>query len=195
MGGRILKEANITKDKVREGFSFYTDNDAELAEQERKKIEYLEARMDYSRPETILKIYDKAIHDRVFKTPVGLFYLKNIQDYLLNQETIEPEQIAPIPLFQVYGREIRKEQNVVRNRVQTSDKKRKPSALSVSVILNILLAIAIISMFVISLNAEQPNILNYKRVITDQYASWEQELTEREQTVREKERELLREAE
>ena len=40
------------------------------------KIEYLEARIDYSRPEVILQIYENAIQERIFKTPVGLFYLK-----------------------------------------------------------------------------------------------------------------------
>ena len=34
------------------------------------------------------------------------------------------------------------------------------------------------------------NILNYEKAVTDRYASWEQDLTEREAAVREKEREL-----
>ena len=45
-------------------------------------------------------------------------------------------------------------------------------------------------MFAITLNADQPNVLNYEKVLTDRYASWEQDLTEREQVIREKEREL-----
>jgi hypothetical protein len=47
-----------------------------------------------------------------------------------------------------------------------------------------------IAMFSIALNANQPNILNYEKVLTNNYASWEQELTEREQAVKEKERQL-----
>ena len=45
-------------------------------------------------------------------------------------------------------------------------------------------------MFTITIRSDNPNILNYKRVITDKYAQWEQELTERENAVREREREL-----
>ena len=57
-------------------------------------------------------------------------------------------------------------------------------------ILNVMLALAIVAMFVISFVSDQPNILNYERAITDKYASWEQELNQREQTIRDKEREL-----
>ena len=45
-------------------------------------------------------------------------------------------------------------------------------------------------MFVISFVSDQPNIINYERAITDKYASWEQELNQREQTIRDREREL-----
>ena len=50
--------------------------------------------------------------------------------------------------------------------------------------------IAIIAMFTITLESDNPNVLNYERALTDRYASWEQELTEREQAVRQREREL-----
>mgnify|MGYP001095067509 CR=1 FL=1 len=61
---------------------------------------------------------------------------------------------------------------------------------TISVILNVMLAFAIAAMFFISYVSDQPNIVNYERAITDKYASWEQELTQREEAVREKEREL-----
>lgn len=50
-------------------------------------------------------------------------------------------------------------------------------------------------MFVITLQSDNPNILNYRQAITNEYASWEQELTERENKVREKEQKLGMEAE
>lgn len=187
---------NTTQERVAEGFCFYTKKDAELAALERRKTDYMETRMDYSRPESILRIYDKAIHDRIFKTPVGISYLKKLQDYLREQDSIDQEQIAPIPLFQNFEEEVRVRHNPPQSRVKPSGKKEKKSpVLSVSILLNVLLGIAMIAMFAITLNANQPNILNYEKAITNQYATWEQELTEREQAVREKERELQIEAE
>lgn len=59
---------------------------------------------------------------------------------------------------------------------------------------NLLLTLLVITMFVITMKSDNPNILNYKKQILNEYASWEQELTERENRVREKEQELSMEA-
>ena len=40
------------------------------------------------------------------------------------------------------------------------------------------------------MTGNNPNILNYQNAVLNKYASWEQELMEREQAVREKEQEL-----
>ena len=78
-----------------DGFCFQTEQDAELADLERKKIAYLESKMDYSNPDSILRIYEKAIQDNIFKTPVGFFYLKHLQEYLLHQNGISREDVEP----------------------------------------------------------------------------------------------------
>lgn len=189
-----MEETMDTKERVTEGFYFYTDKDAQMASLERKKIEYLEERMDYTQPDTILKIYDKAIHDRVFKTPVGILYLKGVQDYLYEQETIPVEEIAPIPLYQTYSKEMRESSNPAKSRVKAAELKKEKNAVAmkISVMINILLAFAVIAMFVIALNADQPNILNYEQNLLNRYATWEQDLTQREQAVREKELEGMK---
>lgn len=183
-----MEGKNHKPGKVVGGFAFHTNQDVELADLERKKIAYLEERMDYSNPDSILRIYEKAIHDNIFKTPVGIFYLKGLRDYLLSQDEIPAEAVEPIPLNQTFVKEKKAEHAQRRENTETT--KRIPPAFSFSVILNFLLAAVVVAMFAIALNAEQPNILNYEKAITNRYASWEQELSEREQAVREKEREL-----
>ena len=69
-------------------------------------------------------------------------------------------------------------------------KKEHVGFLFISVVLNIGLIIAVIIMFWIATNTDNPNILNYETVLTNKYATWEQELTEREAAVRQAEREL-----
>ena len=68
----------------------------------------------------------------------------------------------------------------------SSDRKK----LRTSVIVNLFLVILVIAMFAITLKSDNPNILNYKNAIVNQYASWEQELSEREKQLRQKENEL-----
>lgn len=175
------------------GFAFYTESDGKLAETERRKIEYLEARIDYSRPESILHVYNKVLQDQVFRTPVGLVFLKKLQDYLLKQPQIAPERVQPIPLFDTYTDAVEQRRQNERENIReraAEQKKRANIRFQISVVLNILLVLAICAMFLISVQSEQPNIFNYERALVDRYAAWEQELEEREQAIREREREL-----
>ena len=184
-----MSETNFRQDNIVEGFSFFTEKDAALAAQEQKKIEYLESKMNYHNPTSILNVYQKAIKEHVFRTPLGIQYLKHLQEYLQNRPEIDSDNIPPIPLYKNYDGEFREQPSPARKRVVPA-KKKKSIAFPMSVMLNVVLIIAIITMFVITLQSDQPNILNYEKAITDRYATWEQELTEREQIIREKEREL-----
>lgn len=173
------------------GYRFYTEKDAQLAAAELKKIEYLEARIDYSRPDSILTVYEKAIHERIFKTPIGLQYLKGLRDYLLGQGEMDPGRVPQIPLYITFGGEIREKGNPARNRIKAAGSRENGrTGFTVSVILNVLLILAVITMFTVTIRSDSPNVLNYERVITDRYAQWDQELTERENAVKEKEKQL-----
>ncbi|MBD5461293.1 MAG: hypothetical protein HDR26_10190 [Lachnospiraceae bacterium] len=179
--------------RVVRGYCFVGEDDAQLASQEEKKIAYLEKHMDYNMPDTVLQIYQKSIDERIFKTPVGYEYLKSIQQYLLASEEIRNEDIPPIRLFVSFQPRMRQATQPARNRVQPPEPRRKV-LLPVSLLLNLVLLIAVGAMFVIALKSDQPNILNYETAITNKYSEWEQELTQREKVVREKERELKIEA-
>ncbi len=185
------QQSTINRELTSGGFLFYHAKDAKMAEEEREKIAYLEARLDYSSPDKVLQVYEKAVQERIFMTPVGIFYLKNLQNFLLEQPEIDKNAISPIPLFHTYDRELREKQQPARNRlIVPAPKKKRRMIFPLSIILNVLLMIAIIAMFTITLESDNPNVLNYERALTDRYASWEQELTEREQDVRQREREL-----
>lgn len=174
-----------------EGYAFYSQKDAELATQERKKAEYLKTHIDFNDPESVLRIYKKAVNERIFKTPVGIAYLKEIQMYLKCCDGIPSEEIPAVPLYVSYENDVRENSLPVKNRIQPSAKEeKKKNGYKVSVILNIVLVVAVIAMFAITLNAEHPNILNYERALTNKYSDWEQQLTQREQAIREKELEL-----
>lgn len=179
------------EERTAEGFVFYTKRDAELAAQEQKKIEYLQARMNYSNPESILRIYEKAVDEKLFKTPVGIGFLKDMQNFLIRNEAIEDDKIPPISLHVSFDDELREYSNPARRRVKPSEKKEGGFPFfPVSVVLNVALVIAVIVMFWIAISAGQPNILNYENALVNKYAQWEQELTQREQAVRDKELEL-----
>ncbi|MCR5467836.1 MAG: hypothetical protein K6F37_02640 [Lachnospiraceae bacterium] len=70
------------------------------------------------------------------------------------------------------------------------EKKQGGFTLGLSVFLNIILAIIVIGMFAISSTRGSTTILNYEQEIINKYSAWESELDEREQVIKEKEKEL-----
>lgn len=174
-----------------EGYHFFSEQDARLAQEERKKVDYLMDRLDFSNPESIYRIYEKAASERIFRTPVGLSFMKETRDFLVENPDIDSSTISPIPLPLNFESELRKEASPARERIKPSAvKSGLKQKFRYSVILNLILAAMVIAMFVITINSDQPNILNYERALLNRYAGWEQELTQREQQIRLKEREL-----
>lgn len=181
------------KELIVGGFQFGTSKDAAIAQKEVKKIELLESRMDYSNPEQVYLIYESAIQNRVFDTPIGYNYLHALQEYLI-EHPIDEKEVISIPLYMNYSQAMREKTEPAKKRVEPQKQKSKSKSieckLKSSIIINIILVIMVAAMFIITLTGKNPNIINYKNTLVNKYASWEQELTERERIVREKEREL-----
>ena len=177
---------------VVEGFQFGTEQDAKLAKNEKSKVQRLEGRIDYNNPEMILAVYNKAVDNRVFKTPIGYEFLKKLQ-CILKEISLSDEEVADIPVQGVYS--LRESTSPAVERVKASKKKPKPTrktiGLRTSVFINVVLLLLVALMFWISMTGSNPTVLNYKRAVQNEYAQWEKELSERENAVREKERELL----
>lgn len=174
-----------------DGYLFMQQEDAQTAVQEQKKIQYLEKHLDFNQPEQVRKVYQKAIEERIFKTPTGMEYLKRLQRYLKSQSE---EEIPPIPLYVTFEPKLRESYEVKRPAVRKQEQK-KGNGLPISIVINLILGVIVIWMFVIALNSANPNILNYERALTDKYSAWEEELTQREQIIRDKERQLFLEEE
>ena len=186
-----MEEKN-TKGMEAEGYLFVNAADAVLAEKEQKQIAYLEQKLDYQKSEQILQVLQKLIEERTFKTPVGLMYLKRLQDFLKNNSTIDKERIPAIPVDFICDKSVpekRVELKSVRAAVQKREEIQKSNQ-KISFILNVVLIIGMIVMFWMATQSENLNMINYKNKLENRYAKWEQELTEREQAVREKEQNL-----
>ena len=173
-----------------EGFFFLNAEDAGMAAKEKKQIEYLETHLDYRQPEQVLTLYERMLRERVFKTPVGVIYLKRLQEFLLEQPEVDSARIPMIPVYTPCNYVPQKRERPVRSAARPPEERKGTTRLRFSVVLNVLLLVAVIAMFVIALSSSHPNILNYRSAILNEYASWQQELSEREQIIRDKERDL-----
>ncbi len=173
------------------GFQFGSKEDVELAEQELSTVKYIEGRIQNRGSDTIMSVYKGAIERKMFRTPVGYAYMHDLQKKMAAMG-VRREDIPGVPLYQIYNNNLSEE--VTPRRTITVPKRKKKSAIirmnRTLIMVNIILILLIIALFVINIKGSTPTVLNYKYAIENEYASWEQELKERENAVREKEREL-----
>lgn len=177
------------------GFSFTSESEAEKAKKEREGIRYIKEKTNMNNPEMVLKIYNKMIREKMFETAVGYVYLFDLQEYLRTNPYINDEDIFPIEVVHPNLKEGLKEEKQ-KHKEQMQEMKKKASKKVVtdkvlqsryklSLLLNLILAISVVFMFIISATSSHPNILNYEEELINRYSSWEQELTQREEALRE----------
>lgn len=170
-----------------EGYLFQSKEDAALARGDVQKTELLRNRLDYSKPEEVLGVYRKAIEQHIFATPIGTDFLKEMRSKLEAMDTIT-EEIPPVPAGKILNAPVAVSERMRSGRPVKKNFDRQKYI--TAVLACVILGIGMIAMLLISCNSKNPNILNYKRNLENQYSSWEQELQEREDAVRQKELEL-----
>ncbi len=183
------KKKKTEQEVLLRGYSFLNQEDADKADADFHKIEYLDKHVPISKAEDIKLLYEKAIHSNIFGSPIGWHYLANCRDALI-EAGYDEKDLIPIPIKTtiVHPTTIteEKEPKIVYKTV----KSRFPIKLAFSLVLNLILIIVVVLMFIIASKSESDNIINYKNNITNRYAEWQQSLTERENIVRQKEKEL-----
>ena len=72
-----------------QGYRFGSREDVEIAGEEMRKVAYFKERIKGKSPRMILSLYDKLLDEKIFKTPIGWEYLRELQEQL--KETGIPE--------------------------------------------------------------------------------------------------------
>lgn len=169
------------------GYRFGTVADAETARMEIKKVAAVEQHLDYRKPQNVLLVYNRAIENKVFLTPVGMSYLQKMQEKLM-KSGVPQEKIRPIPLYTAFSNKTENNSSIRRSMASRAPKEEFRGRFITSVCINVLLVLALAAMIILSLESDVPNIVNYRTAIVNEYSEWEQQLQERERAVREAER-------
>lgn len=187
------------------GIAFTDVKQAKLAQIEQKRIEILDEKLNYNDIEAVASVYKKARDSRTFQTPVGITYMLRLYDWLTKNKYEGVDK-----MYVIMDRESseNKEEDLEKGLMSERDElwksrldaqKKKEQDLRVrlrtSLFVNVVLAVLVALLFVISQTGNNPTVLNYKTKIINQYTAWEQELEQREQAVEEKEAELKTEPE
>lgn len=169
-----------------DGFVFSSRHDAIIAENELKGVEYLKKKTNMKNPRMVLVVYNKMVTEGLFHTPLGISYVRDLQKFLMDSQEIDNNSILDIPVEPLHSG-ISKKNMVDRiAHVFSNSRKAYRDRLKVAIVTNVILVLIIITMFVITTTSNNINILNYQEKIEDKYASWEQELTERENALNNK---------
>lgn len=171
---------------VVEGYSFTDENMARQARTEADGVRYVKERTDMSKPDQVFMVYHRLVSQRMFQTPVGYAYLKELQDYLKTMPGIRAEDIKPVPVAP--NLVVRDTRGIAERWSRKLEKEH--NRLKMSVVANFAFVVSILLMFLVASTSGQTTILNYEKKLQDRYAQWEQELTEREKAIREEEQEL-----
>lgn len=170
-----------------DGYLYGNEEDVKLAKEEKKKALFIESKVNYDDLQMTLKVYEKALKEKIFRTPAGFEFLKKMRTEMVKRG-MPVDKIAPIPLYQVFSKDV--ETRPIRIFQVKESKEDSKELLRKSVWLNIGLLILVIGMFLITMFGSNTNILNYKYKIENEYAAWQQELEKREAIIREKEAQL-----
>ncbi len=176
------------------GYTFKSKEAADEAKNELNAIKYVSSKTDTKDPKQVYLLYNKLLDKELFKTLIGMNYLKELQQFLYMSEEIPNDIIRPIPinyeLKEVLDgkREITNNKSLIRKLERARD--RYKDMYIKSLIINVVLVVVIIIMIVISLTSSNPNIINYERKLQDKYAVWQEQLEQQEESLKAREAEL-----
>ena len=185
-----VDDKSLSDNFIVEGYRFSSEADAQKASMDASKIKLLQSRVKASKPTDIKAVYEKAIENKIFKTPIGWEYLTGLRNKLI-ESGYDPGELIPVPIDISFNKHSALDGLTVKQRIKPEKKTGKADFIKIfSIILNIVLTILVIIMFVIAATSESDNIINYKSNVTNRFASWDQDLKERERKVREAEKRL-----
>ncbi|MBQ9342466.1 MAG: hypothetical protein IJT81_08935 [Lachnospiraceae bacterium] len=190
------------------GFVFYDEETAGKAEKEVTAVAYTRDRLDMNNPDAVLSVYNRIVRERMFVTPVGYEYLKELLSYLEKAPNIKAADISKLD----FTPDIIREEDLIKEAVPddtvgSTEEKKRPKKLRkytekkksvvgedverlrgglvTSLIVNAILVLAIIAMFVLVSKSDVPTIIDYENKLIDRYEEWQKSLEEREATIRE----------
>ncbi len=162
-------------------FSFANSNDYEKAKKEQETVAYIKSNTNLSNIKVVAKLYSSLIEKETFDTIIGYTFLQELRQLLLSQDMITEAALPPIPVDAkeakllketVANEQLEKYKNLY---IKTSHKKK------ISLYANFFLVTIVIIMMILSVMTKSQANGKFEEKILNQYASWKQELQQKEE--------------
>lgn len=189
-----MESSNKKGKYVVSGYTFLDERQAMVARDEISAIKYVSSKTNTSDPAQVYVLYNKIIDKKLFKTPVGMDYLKELQRILYVSKEIPNDRIRPIPVEPQLQEALEERQAArdSRDRMRELERKcqRNQERFVRAMIVNIFLVVAVIAMVLIAMSSSNPNIIDYENKLIDKYEDWNTQLKSKEEQLNELEKEL-----
>lgn len=183
-------------DYVVDGYYFRTKETALEAQNELNAIKYVSMKTDLKDPKQVYLLYNKLLEKELFKTIVGIGYLKKLQDFLYVSDEIPDDKIQPISVDYELQELLKGRREITRNKSVINklkkEKKKYNDMFIKAVIVNVVLVAVIAFMIIITLTSKNPNIIDYENKLQNKYSTWQEELESQEESIKEREEELYK---
>ncbi len=180
------------------GYEFEDKESADLAKSEMEMISRIKSQGNMNNHKIALTVYNKLVDDNLFKTQVGLEYIRSLQKELLTAKDIDKNEIKAIQINTVTlpsEKDSSKQHNSGSreykynvNKMEQNAKRYKEQ-FTKSLIVNLVFAAIIIVMFLIVKFSDRFDVQAHRNKIENEYISWENELKERESSIEQWEKE------
>ena len=198
----------MVKEKIVGGYAFYDEEEYKRALSEQQGIMHLQKNTNFDDIQSVLAIYRQLIEKNLFSTPVGYDFLAQMYHILYEHKELKNATIPPVPLYLGDAKPVQNGVAAVDSQktmlrmsrmegetdFQLRQLKKKCKGLQKLVVR---MGVALVSLIIggvllvlIFSNSKNLNILNYERRLLTKYATWQEELNERENQLREEQREL-----
>lgn len=168
-----------------DGFNFETLEDYNDAKKEAEAVSYIKTKLDWDKPGNVIKIYNNLMDKQRFMTPVGIGFLKALYDAIIQSGIISKENLRPVSVKKIKQTAIKttEHQNEQSDPILKNQLKSLQVKLKNMRIVTVFLIIVIAIMFGITFLGNNSPLLDAEEKIQNKYASWSQELDEREAAV------------
>lgn len=184
-----------TKEAI-ENFTFESREEYERAKSEAEFIQQIRDKADLSDAKIALKVYNKAVADKMFSTVAGYCFLAELRRLIVESGLVAADTLADIPVKEVRKRE----HDTMPARPLHGDRyqrlyegqvlRNKKMKIALAAVIVMLAGFVIINFkFEYSIFTYFTNYkANMEEELIDKYENWEAELEEREQQLKQNER-------
>lgn len=159
------------KKYIIDGYRFKDSSSYEMAKRELEEISRLKKEYDLLDEKQLREVYDKSIQDKRFKTPIGIGFLREAQKKLVKSE----EQRRTMKAIPIHDKIIKEdESSLLRDRIK-----------KLSIVICFLVFLVIVPFSVVIYDKIRKSTKEEEMI--NSYATWKEELTNKERELREKE--------